>query len=797
MEIPIYTKKSYSSFALQKYSSLLLLFFTFFSSYGQLLGSDTDTAPSLSTASLIVEPIPDEPGAIFRAVVSLEIESPWHTFWKNPGDIGKAPIFSWNLPKGISFVSLEWPAPTEYRSDSISTFGYDGTVHWIAVFKRDLDSDVDVHIPMSGSISWIACSETRCTPQETRFKIEEVEKRDSLFKEASDNIPKREELLKIRINPEKSSCTVLIPLEKPSHEKENYKDYVADSAELFLENEGLQSSAQAKLLFQETNEPFAIYLEIPKEKIGAFLNTQSLSGTYRYRAIGRYDLSETVIKGSFRDVPVENESSSLSRLQEELPKKEERVLLDVEAAEIVPSISTPIRELCIIAFFTFLGGIFLNVMPCVFPVIGLKVLHLLSLKKGPEKVTSPYFSEKKFSSCGLFFTFGVIAAFWILASILYGFQYYGRAIGWGFQLQEPYFVVGLILFFFAMSLSLFGFYDFGPGIFAKSNSFEEFTQKKLQEGSEIPGSIQIAPVVSTSFMAKEHLLSFVSGFCTACITTPCTGPLLGSVMGFLAITNPVQGFFLFTCLGLGISFPYLLLTQFPALLHILPRPGIWMENCKKIFGFSLLGAIIWLSWVLESQIAHISLPLFLIMLTSMAFSIWCGTLWVSSKRGTRQKIAAFTVITISMSLTLFSGFLLVSSVKEGESSSKRGFFPQVPSSPFSKERLKQELSMGHSVLVEVTAKWCLLCQTNRLAFFSNELQKAFQEEKIVLLIADWTNQNEEITSFLREHGRNSVPTTLYFVSEKEKPKVLPELLTTSALLEIAHEFRSRKNDDSI
>ncbi len=818
-------------------SRFVLLFILVFSSFVHT--SDIFSSSSLNSsehqplfreAKMLMQPLPKEKGALFQAVVELPLKSSWYTYWKNPGDTGMAPSFSWSLPQGISLVSVEWPIPQQFvhsisdaetdKSISITSFGYEGIVRWIVTFRREnFDISSSPNASITATLSWLACSDTACLPQEIQLSslLSETIYHDLSVKTfqdsltaASASIPRPEPGVKGLINPEDGAITLMLPIQRRYDEK--LQRPLVDSAYLFLENEGIQSTAEAKLLLKADGIPFAIRLIIPRNNIELLQRQQKIAGVFTYltsdsssskkRVSGAFfdipvalfsGISESVQSQSSKQIPLSENSSQIDAVGsrsssavldiQQGPDSGEKAKgsVDKESQEersIVNDMTFFSSSYLSMAFLAFIGGILLNVMPCVLPVVGLKVLHLISLEKKHKALS---LHKKSSIRYGLSFTFGVLSAFWILALIVYTIQYFGSMVGWGFQLQEPAFVVGMILILFAMSLSMFGLYEFGAQIGAKAASFEQSIQDGVYQDT-----INKAQDDSNSWLTRKHMVSFFSGFFVTLIATPCTGPFLGSVLGFLATLHPFQGFVLFSCLGFGVAFPYLLFTAFPVLLKLLPRPGPWMETFKKILGFCLLFTIIWLSWVLQAQIDDMSVPVFLAMLVTLTISLWIWAHWslITKKWYVRWCSNGISVLFLIASIVLAVFLVSPGFIAQSLYTSQSGLHQGLQWLPFSQDQLNKELQSGRPILVEVTAKWCLTCQTNKLVFFSQHVEEALLKNDVLLMRADWTKKDEAITLFLRQYGRNGVPVyLLFYPGNKKGPLILPELLTKEAVLQ--------------
>ena len=419
--------------------------------------------------------------------------------------------------------------------------------------------------------------------------------------------------------------------------------------------------------------------------------------------------------------------------------------------ETAPSIAT--NEISIIFgfFFAFVGGLILNLMPCVFPVISLKVLGF---------VNQAHNDPKKAWQHGLVFTFGILLSFWILAGVLLVIRAGGAQVGWGFQLQSPIFVIFLTILLFLLALNLFGVFELGLFL--------------TRSGSVLVGR-------------SGWSESFLSGVLATVVATPCTAPFMGVALGLALSQPPVVSMGIFTCLGLGMAFPYLLLSRFQTLIKFIPRPGQWMESFKQFMGFLIMATVIWLLWLLQILAGPDALVNVLCGFVVIALGMWVYGTWggVSKKRALR-----LTAISVSFFLVAAGTVYPVRQLPINSSEMKGDVaHSQVAGGinwqAFSREKVEQLTSEGRHVFIDFTAAWCLSCLANeRLAFSSKSVQDKFKELNIVPIKADWTHRNEEITQELARFGRSGVPFyVLYDGNRIDKPIILPEILTPGIVLD--------------
>jgi thiol:disulfide interchange protein DsbD len=378
-----------------------------------------------------------------------------------------------------------------------------------------------------------------------------------------------------------------------------------------------------------------------------------------------------------------------------------------------------------------LGGSILNLMPCVFPILSLKVLGFANDKGHSQSIH------------GLTYTAGVVLSFILVATILVSLQAAGEAIGWGFHLQSPWFVAALAYLFFTMGLSLSGMIEFGG--------------KWMNTGSQLASK-------------PGYNGSFFTGVLATIVASPCTAPLMGTALGFAVTQPPIIAVSVFACLGFGMALPVLLLSLSPRLLNKIPKPGPWMDKLKQILAFPLYATSVWLIWVVGNQTGVNGMGALLLGCVLIAFSIW---LWKNSK--TIGKTIA--VICSLLTLSLLANPLLTTQSQTIENAVDTNW------QAYSPQKLSDLRQQGKPVFINVTADWCITCLANeKVALGTDAVKQAFIDHNITYLKADWTNYNAEITDLLKQHNRNGIPLYLVYSGNGNEVQILPQLLTTNTVL---------------
>ena len=427
-------------------------------------------------------------------------------------------------------------------------------------------------------------------------------------------------------------------------------------------------------------------------------------------------------------------------LKNETDKKDSTALVAVPPAG---SSSGDETSLALAIVFAFVGGMILNLMPCVLPVLSLKIMGFIQ-QAGEDK--------RKTRKHGLAFTLGVLVSFWVLAGLLIALRAGGEYLGWGFQLQSPSFVIVLSILLFLFGLNMFGVFEIGTTLTSAGQNLK-----------------------NTGYFG-----SFISGVLATIVATPCTAPFMGSALGF-ALSQPVYvSLLVFTFLGLGMALPYVLLTNIPKLLKFVPKPGAWMESFKQFMGFLLMATVLWLMWVLSFQTGSEGVLLLLASLIIASLGGWIYGRWGNIAKEVKiRRVAQFLSIIIIIGSLIFSLKNIEAKTSTDTSTIKQG---RIEWQRYSPEKVEEAVKAGKSVFVDFTAAWCLSCQVNeRVAFSSKDVQDEFTNKKIIAFRGDWTNSDPVITKALAKFGRNSVP--LYVLYKPgEKPVILPEILTPDIVL---------------
>jgi thiol:disulfide interchange protein len=643
---------------------------------------------------------------IFHVGVLFEVRQGWHTYWVNPGSTGMPSTIKLSLPDGWKQGRSWHPAPVRYENEGLVDYIHEGRFmvvtevipddpHWV----RNLESAVVV-----ADVEWLECALV-CMPGSSRLGIETGK---------AGNVVDRED----------PDLAGMIRQVVGAYEAALAGTWWEQAGNLHFRippgpDSGLSSGTVWAYWFNESaaNDPGAPQTVSVHEDGGVVLSV-----------IKNPVVSERMAM---------QEGFVLLRSADGNEYSRRAVFVHHSGPAIAGSDSSRIAtsgSFLRYLMFAFLGGLVLNLMPCVFPVIGLKVLGFVE-QAGQDR--------KKVISHGITFTAGVLVSFWILALVLLLLRSGGDQLGWGFQLQEPAFNYALIVLLLSFGLSLSGVFEFGMSAIGVG--------QKLASGSGLRGS-------------------FFSGVLATLVATPCSAPFLAPALGAALAMPPVQAFVLFNAIALGLSTPYLALSFSPGLISRMPRPGAWMESFKQFMAFLLYATVAYLLWALLGQVDASGQLNVLISLVLVALSWWIWGRWGAPYRTLLSRRLAWAMTFAVLVLAVWLGY---------PRTDTKSFWE-----PWSPETLERHLQAGNPVYVDFTARWCATCLVNkRVVFSSEEVLATFREHQVVALVADWTNRDDRITRELERYGRAAVPFNLVYRKGEREPVILPELLTPGIVID--------------
>jgi DsbC/DsbD-like thiol-disulfide interchange protein/cytochrome c biogenesis protein CcdA len=664
---------------------------------------------------LTVELLPLEgsiqPGGSATIGLHFALDKGWHVYWVNAGDSGEPPGIKWTLPPGITAGAMQFPAPRRLPLGPLMDFGYEDEV----LFPMTLSAASSLKVPstaeLSAHVSWLVCREV-CIPGKADLALPlQVASQQGL------GDPGRQALF------------------------DRFRDRLPRP---------LPSSSQA--VFGATSTGFDLaFTGHPTANAEFFPLDQSQIANAAPQPVRSVDGGiEISLK---RD---ENFRAQLAQLNGVV------VLGDGTAYEIhappgpLPAASVGaggFAALLRAVSLAFIGGMILNLMPCVFPVLFIKGLAL---------VESSRHHETRIRAHGLVYALGILVSFWAVVALLLGLRAGGRHLGWGFQFQSPGFVAVMALLLFFLGLSLAGMFEIG-----------------------------LTVTSAGSGLAARHGYagSFFTGVLAVIVATPCTAPFMGAAIGFALAQSAATAFAVFTALALGLAAPYLLLTLNPAWMRLLPRPGAWMEVLKQATAVPIFATVIWLVWLFASSAGFDALSALLAAFLLLAIAGWILGRWPA-----RRVSSAFAtaVIALAVATPLYTLWKFPASdantARAATGSSHEGW------QPYSRAAIQQYRAQGRPVFVDFTARWCLSCQVNeRVVLDRPDVRRRLHDSGIVLIRADWTRHDADIAGALSELGRSGVPTYVLYLP-KQPPLILSELLTPGIVFEALDQIQAHPKD---
>lgn len=725
--------------------SAIFLFLTLLLSFFAITNSVTAEEPSpfeATSAPIKVDLIPEEetilPGHPFWVAIRLNLEHGWHAYWKNPGDAGMAIEIDWQLPTGFVAGDFQWPYPQRFDLSSMIGYGYEGDVWLLAQITPPQSMSNGSQVEISANVNWLVCSDSTCLPGLTmataKMAVDHAPPKPqklhiSDFGKARRQIPQKQ----WSMHAKRTEGLIELNLEAPAHYGRTFS-----GADFFPEHKNMIDHKVQAVLTGQEGQP-ENYTIILKDRDTEDTKAPFLKGVVVLRSDdGAVEALEVhvPIRGGLDEDPVamaEPHGQNAGLTVDE-------VHYDKPAGEFEGGVGLAL-------ILAFIGGLLLNLMPCVLPVISFKVLSFVKMSGQSRALTLKH---------GVAFGAGVILSFWALAGIMLLLQAYGRSVGWGFQLQEPIFVAILASLLLIFGLSMFGVMEMGTSLTSLASK---------AEGSSTFGLVS----------------SFLSGILATAVATPCTGPFLGSAIGFAVTLPPLLALLIFTSLGLGMASPYLILAAYPKLMKFIPKPGAWMVTFKEIMGFLMLATVLWLTWVFGAQTNSLGLTLLLAAFLCLAMGCWVYGKWGTPVKSKISRLVSFSIVLMCFSL---AGYIIAKSTSpkviayESAKTQKDDNVWQA----FSESKVADLQKKGIPVFVDFTAKWCLICQTNHLVLSTPEVSAKFDELGVVRMKADWTRNDPKITEALRKFGRNGVPLYVLYVPGGQ-PKILPQVLTPDNVLD--------------
>lgn len=660
--------------------TLFILLLTFGSAQAQARNATLDVFASQTAV---------QAGQTFDIAIRQNIRDGWHTYWKNAGDSGEPTTIEWDLPEGVTISEIRFPTPKKIFYDPLVNYGFEGAPIYLQTVTVNEDFAGE-SLTLNGEAFWLICKEI-CIPESQDIALTlpvgdgGQPANQAIFDSAFQAMPQPVDW-PTELTVEGESALLAVQMPEPMSSR--FTD-----VEIYPYDWGIMATTDRAVSDMRDNG-LVIFSKV--------YDGRALDDIQDLRFVLKTDTGAWIVTAA-----TANASSALEET----------------------------TSLGLVIVFAFLGGVILNLMPCVFPVLSMKALSLVKLSSKERRHAQ---------ASGLAYTAGIIVSFLLIAGALIAFREAGEAVGWGFQLQNPYIITALATLLFLITLNLSGFF--------------EISGRFVNMGSRLTGG-------------NDLKSSFFTGVLACIVATPCSAPFMASALGY-AMTQPTAiALIVFTALGLGLAFPYLLLCYIPAVQRVLPKPGTWMETFRQFLAFPMAAAVAWLVWVLAQQSGDLAVLYILALFVAVAFLIWL------------MKRTIGRILKIMMAVIVIFPFI--------------GYAPHLSTQTdtmayqsYSRTTLDATLADNpdRPVFVNMTAAWCITCLMNERTSLSTEaVQQAFADHDVLYIKGDWTNRNDEITKYLESYGRNGVPLYVYYgkakrSGERPQPVILPQILTPQIVI---------------
>jgi thiol:disulfide interchange protein len=668
------------------------------------------------------------PGQVFWVALELTIRDGWHTYWRNPGDSGEPTKLTWQLPPGFTAGDIVWTTPHRFEIAPLVNYGYAKHAMHLVQITAPKDLKAGAPVTLAAKASWLVCSDV-CIPEGADLQV---------------ILPAGAQAG--GIDPKESSLFSAARSELPSAQPAATNARIAgDQLIVTLGSEWGATLSQIKSLAFFPYDDGGIEYATP-QKLTRTKDAVELSMKLGYKPPNA---------GAIRGVLVvsQQNGAQIDTVPIEIAADfsgagASQVKAGQLAAPPAQAHQEPEHSLIVLMLLAMLGGLILNLMPCVFPVLSIKAISVVEqAKKHPGIVRIK----------GLVFAAGVISSMLALAAVLLGLRAGGEEIGWGFQLQSPLFVTLLIYLLLAVGLNLSGVFEFGGGLAGVGDG--------LTHGD-------------------GYRASFFTGLLTTLVATPCTAPFMAPALG-AALTQPaINALCIFAALGIGLSLPFVLLSFAPWMRRVLPKPGAWMDTLKQVFAFPIYASAAWLLWVLSHETSSFGLGAALAGTVLIGLAAWAYQKSNSSSGGGKVTvlITAAAALLLAIILPVRFADVATAAAAPGELAQSKAGADEWQ--PYSAARVAELTAAGRPLLVNFTASWCLTCLVNeRNAFSDSAVQEIFRDKKVVLMKGDWTNRDPAITHALAAFGRAGVPLYVVYNSKpgSTEPLVLPQILTAGVV----------------
>ncbi len=670
------------------------------------------------------------PGSTAVIAVKQTIQPGWHTYWRNPGDSGGATTLAWTTPAGVKAGEIVWPLPERQRLSGLMNYGYSGEIYLPVPVEIPATAQAGTTLPLTVKALFLVCSAEMCVPDELTLSL---------------NLPVREGAAPADPRHGAAIARILETAPRPA----------GIEARIVMENGALVLSAAGGPLAGRDPGPSYFFpyeggvIDHPAAQNGSWgpqgltLRLQPGGATQADGLTGPVAGVLATAHGAFEISAEQGPALAGTSGSGDLAAAPDAGA----AAAGEPAEGSGLATFAQALLFAVLGGLILNLMPCVFPILAMKAASLAASAHDARHARRD----------GLAFLAGVLTTFLLLAGTLLALRAAGEAVGWGFQLQSPPVMAGLALLMLAVALNLSGVFHVGAGLQGAGSG----------PLSRLPGGAG----------------AFFTGALAVIVAAPCTAPFMAFALGAALLMPWPMALMVFLGLGLGLALPYLAVSLTPGLLARFPRPGPWMERLKGVLAFPLYATALWLAWVFGRQTGADALGMLFIAGVLLALGLWLAGQGqaerMAGRRGVLHLAAGVLVLLLAVGATVMAA--RTTAPASGPATAETS---GLTSAPWSTAAVEAALVEGRPVLVNFTADWCVTCKINeRTALTSPGVAAAMEQSGALYLVGDWTRRDDAITAELQRHGRSGVPLYLLYSPGSAEPRILPQLLTEGVVVE--------------
>ena len=665
-------------------------------------------------ARLVAEQASVAPGGSLTIALEEKIQDGWHTYWVNPGDAGAPTDIQWTLPPGWKAGAIQWPRPKRLPVGPLLDYGYEGKLWLLVPITAPADARLGDSVTLKAAVSWLVCKQI-CIPEDTTLTIPVT-----IGSGAPD----------AAVAKDFAAARALLPVASPW--RVNYAVQPAQCAGVIDPNTNEREHRPCLDLFVAapalaTAHPTSV--EFFPANTGQVRNAAAQTVGYGGNGLVLRMTSGPKAGGLLGGVLVLTSSDgSVQALNINAPPG------PVPAADF-PASEGGDLTLALSLLFALLGGLILNVMPCVLPILAMKALTLARHQDHGARGES------------FAYALGAVVTFIVFGLAIVLLREGGASVGWGFQLQEPLAVAGFALLIFAVGLNLSGLFEVGA-----ITAGESLTRRSGLSGAFFTGVLAVA------------------------VAAPCTAPFMAAALGFALTQSVADALAIFAALGVGFALPFLLLGLWPRALAFMPKPGPWMLRLKQFLAFPMYAAAAWLVWVLAQEAGPTGVAAILAAMVALSLAIW---LWTATRDLTPRGRGIGALAALLVLAAGLSGLMLLRTAGATPAATAK-----IGGDDYSAAKLASLRASGRPVFIDATAAWCITCLVNEDAVLSRQTVKdAFAAKHVAYLVADWTNRNDEITQLLKQNGRSGVPLYLYYAPGAAAPVILPQILTESGVLQ--------------